>query len=240
MVRLKPRIPPSCPTNSTFRDLADTHKTGDLNLEEFCVAMYFIEGLLNGWFTKLPSVGKVPEHILQQAKHPIVIPGEIVKMSSSSKYKPEPKVNRPRKGDGGKQGQSRSGSGGDSSASDPEMVKEAPGTQSDERWGVSAPIQCNSDAVFSPLDPHGTGEVDGFTFAKYMEAHSKLPQSDVATIWYVFDPALACFTPSCFSVSFFKSLHGDSATTNVYHTGIFPISPVKACWTPMNLDWHFS
>ncbi|KAK7060205.1 hypothetical protein VNI00_000970 [Paramarasmius palmivorus] len=64
---IKSELPVS--TLATIWDLVDKRKEGYLNAAEFCMSMYFIEGLLDNHFTSLPNT--IPLHIQNQAFEPL-------------------------------------------------------------------------------------------------------------------------------------------------------------------------
>lgn len=150
-------------TLSHIWNLADPNKTGDLNLDEFVVAMYFVEGLLSKRFTSLPD--KVPDYVVDEAQNPSVpVPASIYTTAVAPIAGPSRQKHK-------------------------EKSRPKPSSKPndyDQDWAVPLAVQKSASTFFDALDTHAKGHIQPDSFTSHMLT-SGLSSGEVERIWYLSD-----------------------------------------------------
>lgn len=179
------------------RNLADTQDRGALDSTDFAIGMYFIQGLMSGKMSFIPSA--LPPGLYQQAGG--VPPISAVGSGNSGSFSPvgasfsqdrslihpqQTGQSLPLQPDNtGMSGQTRSpalparpitaqpfGSGPFAPISNGQVLP----------WDVSHSEKASSDKYFDGLDPQNRGFIEGDVAVPFM-LDSKLPGEDLAQVW---------------------------------------------------------
>jgi epidermal growth factor receptor substrate 15 len=153
------------------RNISDTQKQGNLNINDFALGMYLIQALTSGQLTTVPP--SIPKHIYQQICEPTTAgktsssPSLLVGKTSEEGPPPLPeRLHQP-----------------SIQSSRRPAPRKPDRTQSDD-WDVSPAERLDADRHFDVLDPDQSGFVEGDIAAKFM-LKFKLPPEDLAHIWFV-------------------------------------------------------
>jgi hypothetical protein len=143
----------------------DEHQTGELNKQEFIIAMYFIDHMMKKRFSNLPE--KIPSWLSEQAMNPStrdeVIHGEMKRRHHHHQSDEKGKVDAHSHGT-----RHRSEASG--------------GDEAGPKWVVTRALRKNTLSVFEDLDKKSRGYIKEETFLEFMEK-SKLPKDVVEAIW---------------------------------------------------------
>jgi epidermal growth factor receptor substrate 15 len=246
---------------SLHRNLADTRDRGALDVTDFVIGMYFIQAVMSGKVTTLPST--LPPNIYSQASGGMIathatgttgsgsfsptrstFPSSIRLQYTGSLYNPTmTSVNNPPS----------------ASALPPVLGLLAPplhtgssifGTASlNAGWDITPAQKASSDHYFDTLDPQGRGYIEGKVAAPFM-SQSKLSDEELGQIWELTDILKdGKLSRDCFAVAMHlikKRLAGNLIPTALPATLVPPsmrmavTSGLAPFFPPDNLQRHSS
>lgn len=154
------------PTNvlSEIWALADKNNRGQLDRDEFVVAMFLIQGTINGTIRQLPP--SVPQHTWDQLKNfqsPITTGGSSTAGVPASSFSPQVTASRPN-------------------------ISRVPSSfaNASNDWTISPQKRAQFDSIFEGLDKESRGVLGPNEIAPFLTT-SKLSQDVLANIWDLSD-----------------------------------------------------
>lgn len=154
------------PTNvlSQIWALADKNNVGQLNRDEFTLAMFLIQGTINGTIRQLPP--SVPQSIWDQLKvyqSPITTGGSATGSALAPSFSPQVAGSRPN-------------------------ISRVPSSfaNASNDWSISPQKKAQFDSIFEGLDKESKGVLGPNEIAPFLMT-SKLPQDVLANIWDLSD-----------------------------------------------------
>jgi epidermal growth factor receptor substrate 15 len=144
-------------------NLVDRNNVGQLTKDEFVIAMYLIQNLLNGSIKQLP--GSIPQQYWDQVAHFQAPASTGGSLGSAPFVSPQPTTNAQRP-----------------------TVPRVPSTftNASSDWSISAQKRQQFDAIFAGLDKESKGVLGPNEVAPFLLT-SKLPQDTLAIIWDLSD-----------------------------------------------------
>jgi epidermal growth factor receptor substrate 15 len=164
-----------------FRNLADTRDRGALDLTDFTIAMYFIQGLITHQISIIPPT--LPPGLYEQAGGSSTNTAPVIPQftGSSGSFSPTRSTFANRGIQPQYTGQSQS-----LPPSLPARPTVRPNTlsQNDTQWEITPVEKAEADSFFDGLDTRKLGYIEGEIAVPFM-LKSQLPGEELAQIWSV-------------------------------------------------------